>query len=149
MDQVADQLYRCKICGKPIPNPIKLSRTGGWVIMRLSCLTHGISEKRLINKKLFPRIQELHLKTTPDALAHSLPPRRFWTMLIAGIGMTVGGLIYLPYTMAVLNTSPEDSMYGVAIFFGVMLVGILVAGVAFLLFWIINYLTNKGTLLSE
>jgi hypothetical protein len=59
--QVADNIYRCAICGERIPTPSRIVREGRWMVLIMECPTHGLKEaKRYIIDTLYPVIQNLH-----------------------------------------------------------------------------------------
>ncbi|MHA1265428.1 MAG: zinc ribbon domain-containing protein [Candidatus Helarchaeota archaeon] len=59
--RVAENVYRCVICGQPIPEPIRITRDGRWIILHLECPTHGLKEsRRYILDTIYPLIENLH-----------------------------------------------------------------------------------------
>ncbi len=68
--QVADNIYRCAICGVRIPNPTRIVRDGRWMVLIMECPTHGLKEaKRYIIDTIYPVIQNFH-----QNLGGPLPP---------------------------------------------------------------------------
>ncbi|TFG05260.1 MAG: zinc ribbon domain-containing protein [Promethearchaeota archaeon] len=58
---VTENIYRCTICGQPIPHPIKITRDGRWIVLHLECPTHGLKDaKRYILDTIYPIIENLH-----------------------------------------------------------------------------------------
>jgi len=58
---VTDQIYRCARCGQPISNPVKISRSGRWIVLYLECPIHGLKDpKRHILDIIYPMVQILH-----------------------------------------------------------------------------------------
>lgn len=61
LGQVANQIYRCTICGLQVPNPIRIVREGRWMILFVKCPSHGLRDhKRYIIDTIYPLIQNLH-----------------------------------------------------------------------------------------
>ena len=61
MGQVADQIFRCTICGAHVPNPAKIVRSGRWMVLFIECPSHGLKDpKRYILDTVYPMIQNLH-----------------------------------------------------------------------------------------
>lgn len=58
---VTEQIYRCARCGQPIRDPVRISRTGRWIVLFLECPTHGLKEaKRHILDTIYPAIESIH-----------------------------------------------------------------------------------------
>ncbi len=58
---VADNIYRCAICGQPLQGPAKIGREGRWIVLYMECPTHGLkSSKRHVIDTIYPAIETIH-----------------------------------------------------------------------------------------
>lgn len=59
--QLAENIYRCSICGQTLQGPAKVSRDGRWIVLYMECPTHGLRDsKRYIIDSIYPAIESFH-----------------------------------------------------------------------------------------
>ena len=144
LKQISEQIYKCTVCGKPIPNPTSIKSPGGWILLRMTCpdrCTHN--EKRYILKELYPAIQNYHSIENPNIDAQplqKLPPSQDWLWVVF-ICIPMG--IALLAITSLFYSDPDPSVLDFMLIFFIIGIGSLIAGVTCLAIYLI--LRRRGS----
>ncbi len=138
LEQVSEQIYKCKKCGEPIADPFSIIRTVGsnCIVFSLTC-PNGCEVKgsRVIHKMYFSFIQAHHCKLFPEAEVYPIDSiGASKDYLSAGAVMLAIGLGFLTlFLLELAFSEPPTAFHTALLFTFIILAGfVVIAGSIFL-----------------